>query len=175
MSFPCVKHSIASATISQIGRIPAARLCKQRRLGSIPDAVQDAKEQHEPWFDMPFASASIPPQLIATWSNPTPSTSLVLPPPNPFIPVNFDMIKSPQNTVPDQAQGLQGMSEVHLGFVSPSALGFHPAPAAVTAPECLVEAPGLRVLHKAVTAYGTPHAVALFRCDHNWKIVCYSQ
>jgi hypothetical protein len=35
---------------------------------------------------------------------------------------------------------------------------------AVLAPECIADEPGLRVLHRRVTSYGTPHAVAIFRC-----------
>ena len=32
------------------------------------------------------------------------------------------------------------------------------------APQRTVDEPGLRVLHRLVTTYGTPHAVAFFRC-----------
>lgn len=44
----------------------------------------------------------------------------------------------------------------------------------VLAPECLLDEPGLRVLHRSVTTYKTPHAVALFRsaalpvCPSRW-------
>jgi hypothetical protein len=144
------------------------RFCALSYCSSATDshAMQDAHEHMEPWFDMPFASASIPEDLIASWSNQKPGPNLTLPPQNPFIPVNFDLLQgSPPNMLPSQGQDSHCTSAVQLGFVASSALGFKPPPGAVTAPECIVEAPGLRVLHKAVTEFGTPHAVALFRYD----------
>jgi hypothetical protein len=55
--------------------------------------VQEVKHHREPWFDMPFTSAMIPASLIAWWTSAPPSPSLALPPQNPFVPSDFEMIE----------------------------------------------------------------------------------
>jgi secreted Zn-dependent insulinase-like peptidase len=97
---------------------------------------------------MQFESGTIPKGILNSWNTREVGKDLLPPPPNPFIPSSFTLITNalPNVTAKEAAIG---------GYVLPRG--------ALTAPECVVDTPGLRVLHKAVTAFSTPRAVAMFR------------
>jgi insulysin len=48
----------------------------------------------ESWMKVPYAVKDIPKEQMQTWTQATPLPSFSFPPPNPFIPKNFDLVSS---------------------------------------------------------------------------------
>lgn len=117
--------------------------------------MQASDQSHEEWFEFDYLSGDIPEGMLERWDAARPGVDLKLPPPNPFIAADYDLLPgAPSNTV-------KAAAEVpHPCTGDPVRL----PDGAVGAPELLVDVPGTRVFHKLVTAFGTPRAVAMFRC-----------
>eukprot|EP00892_Ulva_mutabilis_P011819 jgi/Ulvmu1/9009/UM005_0100.1 len=120
---------------------------------------EDVKQCHEPWFEFDYLSGDIPRSLLEEWCAAQPGADLKLPPPNPFITADLDLLPgAPANMV------TAGM-EVRYP-ASSAAAGADEAllpEGAVTAPDRIIDKPGQRLFHKLVTSFGTPRAVAIFK------------
>jgi secreted Zn-dependent insulinase-like peptidase len=104
--------------------------------------VQNTSKETEEWFDIEYVAGEVPVALLDAWAAGSASPDMRLPPPNPFIATDFSLVTAGSNTVPAPTAG-----ELAVG-----------------APALVLEEPGLRLFHKAVTSFGTPRAVAGFRC-----------
>ena len=51
--------------------------------------------QVEPWYETKYRNAQLSAERVAAWSNVQPNSALYLPPPNIFIPENFDLRDRP--------------------------------------------------------------------------------
>ena len=121
-------------------------------------AWQGATEGKEPWFEMSYLCAPISDDIITCWNNATHSSELELPPVNPYVATDFALRSgAPPNDVAAGPTVLH--HEPHfLPDGAPLPVG------ALLAPTCLLDVPGIRILHKLVTVHNTPKADALFRC-----------
>lgn len=117
--------------------------------------MQAVDQSHEGWFEFDYLSGDIPECMLEQWGAAQPGEDLQLPPPNPFIATDYDLLPgAPPNTV-------------KAGAEAPDPGGTGPVrlpDGAVAAPALLMDVPGVRTFHKLVTAFGTPRAVAMFRC-----------
>lgn len=94
----------------------------------------------EPWFSFPFASCSLPSDLVEAWGTTGAwSTDLRLPPRNPYLPTNFDIIC-------DRTPKKEGDADLW------------PSP-----PELLLKVPGMDLWHKLDSHFRKPRAFAYFR------------
>lgn len=101
---------------------------------------------------MSFLSGDIPSALLDAWDKGTPGPEMCLPPRNPFIATKFDLLTDAgAHTVADLASEAKNPEVKGLPEI------------AVLAPVLVLDEPGVRLFHKAETAFGTPRAVANFR------------
>lgn len=116
--------------------------------------AQAVEQSHEAWFEFDFFAGDIPSRMLEEWDAAQPGADLQLPPPNPFITANYDLLPgAPPNTVAAGAEATGSSGSVRL------------PDGAIAAPEQLMDAPGARLFHRVVTAFGTPRAVAMFKCE----------
>lgn len=122
--------------------------------------MQAVEQAHEPWFELDFLAGSIPSSLLHEWESARPGPDLKLPPANPFITADLELLPgAPTNMV---------KAGVEVPYLSSATAGGDQAgrlqEGAVIAPDRIMDAPGTLLFHKLVTSYGTPRAVALFKC-----------
>ena len=129
-------------------------LLRRRGVNGRLACAQAVEQSHEAWFEFDFLAGDIPPRMLEEWDAAQPGADLQLPPPNPFITANYDLLPgAPPNTVAAGAEATGSGGSVRL------------PDGAIAAPEQLMDAPGARLFHRVVTAFGTPRAVAMFKCD----------
>ena len=108
------------------------------------ERLQDITVGEEPWFSFPFASCALPPNLVEQWDACTWSTDLQLPPRNPYLPTNFDIICD--NNYNQVMEGGEDETDIW------------PSP-----PKQLLNARGLDLCHKLDSRFRKPRAFAYFR------------
>ncbi|CAL8470131.1 g9673 [Coccomyxa elongata] len=128
----------------------------------------------EPWFELPYVSVPLSPELVKSWEEPSEAMiqGLSLPPPNHYIPTDFSLRSSTADANESSSQAaqikeaaatlLKGISmENQQAATGASSSNGHVAIEPLAAPPLLIaDAPGLQVWHKLDSSFGLPKAVA---------------
>jgi secreted Zn-dependent insulinase-like peptidase len=127
-------------------------------------AMPGASEGREPWFNMEFASAKIPRDVMERWEAATPSSDVALPPRNEYIPSDFSLLcdSMPSGAAANGTKNSSAnASDPVNGAAAAAITALFPSP-----PSLLADASGMRVWHKLDSSFRVPKAVATFRLAH---------
>ena len=71
-------------------------------------------DRTEPWYQTPYSVAPVPPEVLARWQDPAPLAELSLPPANPFIPSQVELV--PRDQTSDEPNLLEDGPGFRLWF-----------------------------------------------------------
>ncbi|WIA17248.1 hypothetical protein OEZ85_014121 [Tetradesmus obliquus] len=122
----------------------------------------------EPWFKMDALLVKLPDSLTGGWAESAVADDLALPPPNPYIPSDFEL-KTDGSTAAAAAAAAADSKQL-LAAVAPwmlvggaAAAEAQPEMLLAAPPAMLLDEPGLRLWHKLASSYQQPRACAYFR------------